>query len=101
MQPWQINALELEASGLKHLDGFISEHPLIFLIGPIYLLLARLVWVLSGALRRRGEKFTHHVRPAIIIHLPESPPPPLEPPFDPFPPYREPSHCDCDEHYPD
>ena len=31
MQPWQIKALELEASGLKHLDGFIHEHaPLFF-----------------------------------------------------------------------
>ena len=40
MQPWQIKALELEASGLKHLDGFIHEHALYFLIGAIYLLLA-------------------------------------------------------------
>ena len=40
MQPWQIKALELEASGLKHLDGFIHEHALGFLIGAIYLLLA-------------------------------------------------------------
>jgi hypothetical protein len=30
MQPWQIKALELEASGLKHLDGFIHEHALGF-----------------------------------------------------------------------
>ena len=28
MQPWQIKALELETSGLKHLDGFIHEHAL-------------------------------------------------------------------------
>jgi hypothetical protein len=26
MQPWQIQPLELELSGLKHLDGFIHEH---------------------------------------------------------------------------
>jgi len=66
MQPWQIKALELEASGLKHLDGFIHEHALYFLIGAIYLLLALLAWVLSGAMGRKGGKSTHHVRPAIL-----------------------------------
>jgi hypothetical protein len=43
MQPWQIQAFELESSGLKHLDGFVQEHALYFLIGAIYLLLALLV----------------------------------------------------------
>ena len=100
MQPWQIKALELEASGLKHLDVFIHEHALCFFIGAIYVLLALLAWVLSGALRQKGGKSTHHVRPAIIIRLPKSPPPPPDT-FDPFPPYREPSHCDCDDHYHD
>ena len=99
MQPWQIKALELEASGLKHLDGFIHEHSLCFFITAIYLLLALLAWVLSGALRRKGGKSTHHVRPAIIIHLPGTPPPPE--PVDPFPPGWEPPHCDSDDHYPD
>jgi hypothetical protein len=94
MQPWQIKALELEASGFKHLDGFIREHALFFLVGTIYLLLALLAWVLSGALRRKGGKSTHLVRPAIIIHLPKSPPPPP----DPFPPYRETSWGDCADH---
>jgi hypothetical protein len=90
MQPWHIKALELEASGFKHLDGFIHEHALYFLVGAIYLLLALLAWVLSGALRGKGGKSTHHVRPAIIIHLPESPPPPDA--FDPFPPHSDPPH---------
>ncbi len=85
MQPWQIKALELESSALKSLDGFVHEHALYFLVGAIYLLLALLAWVLSGALRRKGGKSTHHVRPAIIIRLPGSPPPPP----DPFPPFRE------------
>ena len=98
MQPWQIKALELEASGLKHLDGFVHDHALYFLIGAIYLLLALLVWVLCGALRRKGGQSTHHVRPAIIIHLPGTPPPPEEPPFDPFPPYREPDYYDHDDY---
>ena len=87
MQPWQIKALELESSALKSLDGFIHEHALYFLVGAIYLLLVLLAWVLSGALRRKGGKSTHHVRPAIIIHLPKSPPPPDR--FDPFPQYQE------------
>jgi hypothetical protein len=97
MQPWQIKTFELEASGLKHLDGFIHEHALYFLVGAIYLLLGLLTWVLSGALRRKGGKSTHHVRPAIIICLPKSPPPPPDT-LNPFPPYREPPWCDCDNH---
>jgi hypothetical protein len=76
MQPWQIKALELEASGLKHLDGFVREHALYFLIGAIYLLMALLAWVLSGALRPKGRKPTAHVRPVLFIHVPGSPPPP-------------------------
>ena len=96
MQSWQIRALELETSGLKHLDGFIHEHALGFLIGVIGLLLALLAWVLSGALRRNGGKTTAHIRPALFIHLPGTPPPPEEPPFDPFPPLREPDYYDHD-----
>jgi hypothetical protein len=76
MQPWQIKALELEASGLKHLDGFVHEHALYFLIGAIYLLLALLAWVLSGALRPKGGQPITHVRPVFFIHLPGPPPPP-------------------------
>jgi hypothetical protein len=92
MQAWQIEALELEAAGLKHLDGFMHEHALGFFIGAISLLLALLAWVLSGALRSKGEN--SHVRPAIFIHLPG--PPPLPPDtFDPFPP---PHHSACDDH---
>jgi|ERR1035438_6071139 hypothetical protein len=53
MQPWQIKALELETSGLKHLDGCIGDHAILFLFGAIYLLLALLIWVLSGGLRRK------------------------------------------------
>lgn len=97
MQSWQIKALELEALALNRLDGFIHEHALYFLMGVIYLLLAFLAWVLSGALRRKGGKSLSYVQPAIIIHLP-GPPLPPESPFDPFPPYRESSHCDCDDH---
>jgi hypothetical protein len=97
MQPWQIKALELEASALNHLDGFIHEHALYFLVGAIYLLLALLAWVLCGGLRRKGGKLMSCVRPAIIIHLPGPPPPP--PDFDPFPPPHYSAHCDCDDDY--
>jgi hypothetical protein len=94
MQPWQIKALELEASGLKHLDDFIHEHALGFFIGAIYLLLALLAWVLSGALRRKGGKSALHVRPGLFIHLPGPPPPDT---FNPFPPPHHSAHCDYDD----
>ena len=96
MQPWQIKALELEASGLKHLDGFIHEHALYFYIGAIYLLLALFAWVLSGALRRKGGKSASHVRPVLFIHLPGPPPSPPDT-FDPFPPPHHLAHCGHDD----
>ena len=44
MQPWQIKALELESSGLKHtrsrFDWFHAHSAPYFLIAAIYLLLA-------------------------------------------------------------
>src|ERR1700722_8938853 len=95
MEPWQIKALELEASGSKHLDGFVHEHALYFLIGAIYLLLALLAWVLSGALRPKGRKPTAHVRPVLFIHVPGAPPPPPDT-FDPFPPRHHSARCDHD-----
>ena len=98
MQPWQIKALELEASGLKHLGGFIHEHALYFLIGAIYLLLALLAWVLNGGLRRKGGKSMLHVRPVFFIHLSGPPPPPPDT-FDPFPPPHHSAHCDHDDDY--
>jgi hypothetical protein len=101
MQPWQIKTLKLEVSALDALTGFMRDHALWFFIGAIYLLLALLVWVLSGALRRKGEKPMPHIRPVMVVHIPigQSPPPPE--PFDP--PYWEPPPCDCDwdDRYPD
>jgi hypothetical protein len=101
MQPWQIKALELEMMAFNRLDGFIREHVLYFLIGAIYLLLALLALVLCGALRRKSGPSTHHVRPVIFIELPGTPPPPAEPPFDPFSPMREPEYYDHDDYPPD
>ena len=96
MQSWQIKALELEVSVLKHLDGFVREHALYFLIGAIYLLLALLVWVLSGGLRRRGGKSVTHVRPGLCIHL-LGPTPPAQDTLDPFPaPYHS-TRCNRDD----
>jgi hypothetical protein len=97
MQSWQIKALELEVSALNHLDGFIHEHALYFLIGAIYLLLALLAWVLSGGLRRKGGKLMSCVRPAIVIHLSGPPPTPPDT-FDPFPP---PHHSAYGDYYDD
>ena len=76
MQPWQIKALELEGSALKHLDGFVHEHALYFLIGAIYLLLALLAWVLSGGLRRKFPNQPHVSAGIGIIIQPHTPPPP-------------------------
>jgi hypothetical protein len=97
MQSWQIKALELEVSVLKHLDGLIHEYALYFLMGAIYLLLALLVWVLSGALRRKGGNSRSHIRPVLFIHLPGPPPP--QDTFDPFPPPPYSADCDCDDEY--
>jgi hypothetical protein len=96
MQSWQIKALELEVSALNHLDGFIHEHALYFLIGAIYLLLALLAWVLSGGLRRKGGKLMSCVRPAIVIRLPGPLPPDT---FDPFPPPHHPVYDDHRDDY--
>ena len=101
MPTWETKALEWEMSALKHLDGFIDEHALFFLVGAIYLLLALLVWVLSGGLRRKlwKGKPIPQVRPVIVVHMGRPPPPPE--PFVAFPPYQEPPDCDCDDRYED
>ena len=98
MYAWQIKALKLEESAFDSLTGFIHEHALGFLIGAIYLMLALLVWVLSGALRRKGGKSMPHVRPVLFIHLPGPPPPNLDT-FDPFPPPHHSAHCAHDDDY--
>jgi hypothetical protein len=94
MQPWQIKALEMEASGLKHLDGFTHAHALYFLMGIIYLLLALLMWVLSGGLRRRIRQHRGHVQPVVVIHWSSPPPEPED--FNLFPPHFS-APCDCEQ----
>jgi hypothetical protein len=96
MQPWQIKALKLEMSVLNHLDEFTHEHALCFLIGVILLLLALLMWVLSGALWRKEGESMSHVRPVIFIHPPG--PPSLPNTLDSFPPWRDHPDCNHDEH---
>ena len=96
MQTWQIKALELEASGLKHLDGFVHEHTFYVLITAIYLLLSLLVCVLSGVLRRKGGKSSSYIRPVIFIQLPGLPPRPPDT-FNQFPPPHHSAHCDHDD----
>jgi hypothetical protein len=80
MQPWQIKVLELEASVLKHLDGFIHEHALGFFIGAIYFLLALLAWIFSGGLRRKFPN-QPNVRASIGIIIQPHRPPPASPPM--------------------
>ena len=96
MQTWQIKALELVASVLKSLDGFIHDHALSFLIGAIYLLLALLIWVLCGGLRRKFPN-QPHIRAGIgIVIQPTTPPspPPLIILHEDDPP-----DCDCDDYW--
>lgn len=95
MQSLEIKALELEDTAFRHLDGFVHEHSLYFLIGIIYLLLALLGWVLSGALRPKSGKPPSPIRPGIIIHLSGTPPPRPEP-FNPFPVLHDSPDCDYD-----
>jgi len=101
MQTWQIKALELEASALKYVDGFVHEHALWFLMGIIDLLLALLVWVLSGGLRRKlfQGKTMPYVAPVIVVHIPVGRPTPTPDLFEPFPPLCEPPNGE--DHYPD
>ena len=96
MQPWQIKALELETSMLKHLDGFIDEHALCFLIAAIYLLLALVVWVLADGLRRRLKEPAWGATPVIIIES-SAPQPSERDRFDTFSPLRDWWECDCCE----
>jgi hypothetical protein len=77
MQPLEIKAIEMEDTAFRHLDGFVHDHALYFLIGVIYLLLALFVWVLCGGLRPKGGKSIPYIQPGIII-LPGTPPPPPE-----------------------
>ena len=96
MQTWQIKALELEASALKHLDGFIHEHALYFLIGAIYLLLTLLVWVLCGGLRRKFPN-QPYVRAGVgVVIQPHTPPLPL--PLIILHEY-DPPDCDCNDYW--
>jgi len=99
MQSWQIKALKLEVSALDDLNRFVRENALYFLVAIICLLVVLLAWVLSGGLRQRFKQLPGTVHPVIVIQSPAPPPP--EP--EPFPPYWEPSHCDCDrdDDYPD
>ena len=100
MPTWETKALEWEMSALKHLDGFIDRHALFFLVGAIYLLLALLVWVLSGGLRRKlwNGKPIPNVQPVIIVEIPVGSPPSPDT-FDPFPPPRHPVHDDYSDGY--
>lgn len=103
MQSWQNKALELEAAALKYVDGFVHEHALWFLMGTIYLLLALLVWVLSGGLRRKlfQGKTMPHVPPVIVIHMPVGRPTATPELFDPFPPFHMSPDYDHHDYYPD
>lgn len=82
----------------RFLDGMIEDYGLYLFMGFVYVAIPFMVWVLSGGLRRRLLKGRPmpHVPPVIVIPLPGRPPQPPET-FNPFPPYHQPPHCDCDD----
>ena len=82
----------------RFLDGMIEDYGLYLFMGFVYVAIPFLVWVLCGGLRRRllkGRPMTH-VPPVIVIPLPGRPPQPPET-FNPFPPYHQPPHSDCND----
>jgi hypothetical protein len=97
MPSWEIKGLKLEESALKNLDGFFAHHMALVSICLVYLLI-----LLGGGLilllcfgRRKSSGV--RIRPAIFTHQ-SNPPPPTEPPFDPFPPMREPPEREHDDY---
>lgn len=101
MQTWQIKALELEAAALKYVDGFVHEHALWVLMGIIYLLLALLMWMVSGGMRRKVLRGKPMPPPVIGVHLPIGRPAPPSEPFDPCPPFYVSPNGDHHDSYPD
>ena len=100
MQPMQIQALELEQSVLKFLDGVIADYGVNIFMGLVFLLIPFLAWVLSGGLRRTQLKGkpTPPVTAAMGVQITIGRPTPPSEPFDPFPPLRDPPDCDHDDH---
>lgn len=95
----RLNEAELLRAVFDFLDTVIADYGLYLFMGFVHVAIPFLVWVLCGGLRRRAPKgrLMTQVPPVIVIHLPGLPPPPPETLFDPFPPYREPPDCDCDD----
>lgn len=72
MQPWQIKALELEQTALKHLDEIIARHELYISVVMMYLLIASGLALI--ALLCSGRRKSSSIRPVIFIQLSELPP---------------------------
>lgn len=92
------NEAELLRAMFEFLDTVIEDYGLYLFMGFVYVAIPFLVWVLCGGLRRAlfKDKYVPHLPPVILIHLPGRPPQPPET-FNPFPPYHQPPHCDCDD----
>jgi hypothetical protein len=86
-----------------YLDGVIRDHGDTLFMVFTYAAIPFLIWVLCGGLRRKllKGKPMPHVPPVIVIHIPVGRPTPPPEPFNPFPPYHEPPHCDHDDYYRD
>jgi len=96
MTPWQIRALNLEESALGHFSRVIAEHPQAFAGGLFLVLMALGVWVVvRGLVRKPSGRGSICIPPPVIIEV-ESPPRPVEPEFDPFPPPHYWRECERD-----
>ncbi|HZQ47968.1 MAG TPA: hypothetical protein VFC07_13200 [Verrucomicrobiae bacterium] len=95
----QANIPELEQKVFDCLDGIIRDHGDYLFMGLVFLLIPLSIWVLSGGLRRKLLKGRPmpSARPTIIIHQTEGRPAPHAESFNSFPPYQEPTDCNCDD----
>ena len=91
----EVKVLELEEVALEHLDNFIHNHALYFLIGAIFLFLALLAWVLNRASRRKRAQDLSHIRPVIFIDVSGSR---QVETLDPLLPSHNPPDYDDDDH---
>lgn len=83
-----VKLLNWEVLCFHHLDSFINHHPIFMTLAIFYLLLLLLVLVIVDVARRRAKGLIRPGPRVIYIQSP-APPPPGEPPSDPFPPMRE------------
>jgi len=96
-----LNAAKLLQPVFDFLDGLIRDHGETMFMVFAYAAIPFLIWVLCGGLRRKlyQGKQVPPVSSVIVVHIPIGRPAPPPAPFNPFPPDREPPHCDHNDYY--